>query len=80
MDAFGQTVEMMLIKYGKGVVDEQFLLNRLANAAMDSYAMVVVLSRASNSLNQGTPTAEYEKTLAQAWCAEVSINEKSVAS
>lgn len=72
MDTFGQVVEMMLIKYGKNVVDEQFLLNRLANAAMDSYAMIVVLSRATSALNNELPTAEYEKELTQAWCAEVS--------
>ena len=37
----GEAVESLLIKYGKKIIDEQFLLNRLANAAIDTYTMAV---------------------------------------
>lgn len=62
---------MVLIKYGKGIVNEQFILNRLANSAIDIYTMTVVLSRASRSLNEKLPSASHEKILAQNWCYEV---------
>lgn len=66
-------VENILIKFGRGVVEQQFLLNRLAAAAIDIYAMVVVLSRASRSLQGGYSSAEHESLLAKVWCSEVSI-------
>uniref|UniRef100_A0A8D8Q2D2 Very long-chain specific acyl-CoA dehydrogenase, mitochondrial n=1 Tax=Cacopsylla melanoneura TaxID=428564 RepID=A0A8D8Q2D2_9HEMI len=69
---FGEAVESLLLKYGKGVVEEQFLLNRLAAAAFDTYTMAVVLSRATRSLNKGLPSASHEQLLAQVWCYEAS--------
>ncbi|KAJ9584882.1 hypothetical protein L9F63_020782 [Diploptera punctata] len=72
VEAFGQAVEAMLIKYGRGIVDEQFVLNRLANAAIDSYTMVVVLSRATLSLNSNLPTAHQEELMTNVWCNEAS--------
>lgn len=71
IDIFGRTVEQLLIKHGKNIVDQQFLLNRLADCAIDTYAMIVVLSRASTSLNRKLDTADHERLMAQAWCIEV---------
>ncbi|XP_026681245.1 very long-chain specific acyl-CoA dehydrogenase, mitochondrial [Diaphorina citri] len=67
---FGEAVESLLLKYGKGVVEEQFLLNRLAAAAFDTYTMAVVLSRATRSLNKNLPSASHEQLLAELWCYE----------
>uniref|UniRef100_A0A8C3RND4 Acyl-CoA dehydrogenase/oxidase C-terminal domain-containing protein n=1 Tax=Chelydra serpentina TaxID=8475 RepID=A0A8C3RND4_CHESE len=50
--------------------NEQFHLKRVADAAIDIYAMAVVISRASRSLSLGQPTAEHEKLLCQAWSHE----------
>nr|CAD7438956.1 unnamed protein product [Timema bartmani] len=72
LEQFGQTVENVLIKYGRGVVEQQFLLNRLANAAIDTYAMVVVLSRATRSLQLDLPSAPHELLMTQTWCQEAS--------
>merc|ERR1719204_636274 len=36
VDALGQSVEKVLIKHGKDIINEQFILNRLANATIDS--------------------------------------------
>lgn len=72
VEAFGEAVEAVLIKYGRGVVEEQFILNRLANAAMDTYTMVVVLSRATLSLNSNLSTAHQEELMTKVWCSEAS--------
>ncbi|XP_017776154.1 PREDICTED: very long-chain specific acyl-CoA dehydrogenase, mitochondrial [Nicrophorus vespilloides] len=72
IDTFGQSVESVLIKYGKNIVDEQYILNRLANAAIDIYTSAVVISRASKSLNENISTAQHEKLMAEAWCLEAS--------
>lgn len=71
VESFGQTIEDSLIKYGRGIVDEQFILHRITQAAFDTYTMAVVLSRATRSLNKNIPSAEHEFLMAQTWCAEV---------
>ncbi|XP_055971140.1 very long-chain specific acyl-CoA dehydrogenase, mitochondrial [Sorex fumeus] len=70
LEQFATVVEAKLIKHKKGIVNEQFLLQRLADSAIDLYAMVVVLSRASRSLSEGHPTAQHEKMLCDSWCIE----------
>lgn len=67
---FGQAVESLLMKYGKGIVEEQYLLNRLADAAIDIYAMAAVLSRAARAVNKSLPSTDHELLMAQAWCHE----------
>jgi very long chain acyl-CoA dehydrogenase len=70
VEAFGISVESLLIKHGKNILEEQFLLNRLAAAAIDIYANAVVLSRASRALNLNFPSADHEEKLARVWCNE----------
>lgn len=72
IDAFGIAVESLLIKHGKGILEEQFLLNRLASAAIDIYANTVVLSRATRAAKMNFPSAQHEEKLARVWCNEVS--------
>ena len=48
---------------GKHIINEQFLLNRLASAAFDIYATNCMLSRCSLSLNQGLPSAMQEELM-----------------
>uniref|UniRef100_A0A4W6ED31 Very long-chain specific acyl-CoA dehydrogenase, mitochondrial n=1 Tax=Lates calcarifer TaxID=8187 RepID=A0A4W6ED31_LATCA len=52
------------------VSEEQFVLWRVADCAIDIYSMVVVLSRASRSLSQGHSSAQHEKILCETWCME----------
>ncbi|XP_077513398.1 very long-chain specific acyl-CoA dehydrogenase, mitochondrial-like isoform X3 [Amblyomma americanum] len=68
----GGAVEHLLIKYGRNIIDEQFLLIRLAHSAIDVYCMIVVLSRASRALEKSLPSAEHEALLAQLVCSEAS--------
>merc|ERR1712179_760162 len=70
VDAFGETVEKVLIKHGKGIINEQFVLNRLANATIDLYANSCVLSRCSKSLNDGIESAHHEEMMTKVWCNE----------
>ncbi|XP_003466231.1 very long-chain specific acyl-CoA dehydrogenase, mitochondrial isoform X1 [Cavia porcellus] len=70
LEQFASVVEAKLIKHKKGIVNEQFLLQRLADGAIDLYTMVVVLSRASRSLSEGHPAAQHEKMLCDSWCIE----------
>lgn len=70
IDMFARAVESLLVKYGKNIVHEQFLLNRLADSAIDIYSMACVLSRASRTLKLNLPTAEHEKLMTETWCSE----------
>uniref|UniRef100_A0A8C0I6G7 Very long-chain specific acyl-CoA dehydrogenase, mitochondrial n=1 Tax=Balaenoptera musculus TaxID=9771 RepID=A0A8C0I6G7_BALMU len=71
LEQFAAVVETKLIKTRRRLsVNEQFLLQRLADSAIDLYAMVVVLSRASRALSEGHPTAQHEKMLCDSWCTE----------
>lgn len=56
----GAVVELALRKYGRRVVDEQLLLNRLAAAAIDAYTTAAVLSRASRAHRLALPSAPHE--------------------
>lgn len=70
IDLFGQVVEELLIKYGKNIIDQQFVLSRLADCSIDIYAMTCVLSRASRSIKLNLDSADHERLLAQTWCIE----------
>ncbi|XP_053199318.1 very long-chain specific acyl-CoA dehydrogenase, mitochondrial [Scomber japonicus] len=70
IEQFGAVIEELLIKHGKKIIDEQFVLKRVADCAIDLYAMIVVLSRASRSLTQGHAAAQHEKMLCETWCME----------
>ncbi|XP_058805897.1 very long-chain specific acyl-CoA dehydrogenase, mitochondrial-like [Phymastichus coffea] len=72
IEMFGSTIEYALVKYGRKIVDEQFVLNRIAQAAIDTYTMAVVLSRASFSAKKNNPSSEHEILMAQTWCSEAS--------
>ncbi len=48
---------------GKDVIHQQFILNRIANAAIDIYAMACIISRCSRSLNNGVESAMHEELM-----------------
>ncbi|KAM9425486.1 very long-chain specific acyl-CoA dehydrogenase, mitochondrial [Pholidichthys leucotaenia] len=70
IEQFGVVIEELLVKHGKNIINEQFVLKKVADCAIDIYAMVVVLSRASRSLSQGHASAQHEKMLCDTWCME----------
>ena len=65
---FGVGAEILLRKYGKGIVDEQFRLKRVADCVIDLYASVCVLARANRALEMATPSARHESLMARLWC------------
>merc|ERR1712186_89484 len=70
VDAFGQSVEKVLIKHGKNIINEQFILNTLANATIDIYANTCVLSRCTKTLNEGLESAHQEELMTKVWCRQ----------
>merc|ERR1719239_1345571 len=70
IDAFGSTIEKILIKHGKDIINEQFILNRLANATIDIYANTCVLSRCTKSLKDGMESAHQEELMTKVWCRQ----------
>lgn len=72
IDMFSRSVDKLLIKYGKQIVDQQFLLNRLADSAIDIYAMACALSRSTRSMKLKLASAEHEKLMTESWCLEAS--------
>ncbi|KAI1302340.1 Very long-chain specific acyl-CoA dehydrogenase, mitochondrial [Halotydeus destructor] len=70
VENFGTSVEHLLRKYNKNIIHQQFLLNRLANSAIDIFVMMVVLSRATRSVNKDLYTAQHEINMTNVICSE----------
>lgn len=70
MEQFDASISYLLIKYGKNIIHEQFLLSRVANSAIDIYACMCVLSRASRTDKLGLATAEHEINMVRVICNE----------
>ena len=73
IEEFGSTVEKLLVKYGRQIVQEQFILTRLADANIDVYSMGAVLARATKAINENLSTADHELLLATAFIEEVNF-------
>ncbi|EFB22604.1 hypothetical protein PANDA_006042, partial [Ailuropoda melanoleuca] len=67
---FGRTVETLLLRFGKTIVEEQMVLKRVANVLINLYGMTAVLSRASRSIRMGVRNHDHEVLLANIFCAE----------
>ncbi|XP_037534476.1 complex I assembly factor ACAD9, mitochondrial [Nematolebias whitei] len=65
---FGSTVESLLYRYGKSIVDEQLVLKKVADIVINLYAMTAVLSRASRSICIGLNNHDQEVLIANTFC------------
>merc|ERR1719433_2013296 len=72
VEMFGGAVEKLLIKHGKHIIGEQFLLNRLAQSAIDIYISSCMLSRCSKSLTDNLTSARHEELMTKVYCNEAS--------
>lgn len=72
IEQFDASMEYLLIKYGKNIIHQQFLLNRIANSAIDIYSCMCVLSRASRTDKLGLATADHEVNMVRIMCNEAS--------
>ncbi|XP_013913451.1 PREDICTED: acyl-CoA dehydrogenase family member 9, mitochondrial [Thamnophis sirtalis] len=60
---FGKTVENLLMRFGKTIVDEQLVLKKVADIVINLYAMTAVISRASRSICIGLNNHDHEVSL-----------------
>eukprot|EP00297_Palpitomonas_bilix_P002825 CAMPEP_0113876012 /NCGR_PEP_ID=MMETSP0780_2-20120614/5252_1 /TAXON_ID=652834 /ORGANISM="Palpitomonas bilix" /LENGTH=639 /DNA_ID=CAMNT_0000862047 /DNA_START=126 /DNA_END=2045 /DNA_ORIENTATION=+ /assembly_acc=CAM_ASM_000599 len=67
---FQHNIEAILKIHGKKVVDQQLLLKRVADQAIDLYGMLCVISRATRTSKANGPTAKHEARLCNLYCAE----------
>lgn len=66
---FHRAVNSALMKFGQGVVDRQFMLQRFADTAIDLYAMLAVLSRVTGRIEEvGEERAQPEMDIAAIFC------------
>ncbi|XP_054640650.1 complex I assembly factor ACAD9, mitochondrial [Dunckerocampus dactyliophorus] len=65
---FGLTVENLLYRYGKSIVDEQLVLKKVADVLINLYAMTAVLSRSSRSISLGLRNHDHEVLLTNTFC------------
>ncbi|CAF0831038.1 unnamed protein product [Adineta steineri] len=70
IDNFGAMVEQILIKHGKTIRDEQFIVYRIGDMAIDLYSMAASLSRCTQSFQNQVPSAVHEANLVRIWCEE----------
>jgi len=69
--AAGNAVETLLFKYGKGVIGKEYQQERLANVAIDLYACLAVLSRATAAIaKRGSEKSADEVRLARSFVRE----------
>ncbi|CAG9533914.1 unnamed protein product [Cercopithifilaria johnstoni] len=61
---FGNISRFLLWKHKKGIIERQWELIRMADAAIDIYSVVAVLSRCNRAANQQS-SFEYERKLAE---------------
>ncbi|XP_022644164.1 acyl-CoA dehydrogenase family member 9, mitochondrial-like isoform X2 [Varroa destructor] len=69
-------VEWSLQKYGKNVIEQQMLLERIADIVIDIYAVTAVLARASRTLQLRAQSSPLDTALAQAFCYDAQLRIK----
>uniref|UniRef100_A0A8C3YMZ0 Complex I assembly factor ACAD9, mitochondrial n=1 Tax=Catagonus wagneri TaxID=51154 RepID=A0A8C3YMZ0_9CETA len=67
---FGRTVETLLLRFGKTIVEEQLILKRVANVLINLYGMTAALSRVSRSVRMGLRNHDHEVLLTNIFCTE----------
>ena len=71
MERFHLAVNSAIMKFGKRVVDRQLMLKRFADAAIDLYGMLAVLSRVTSRIEAvGEETARPEIDITRIYCED----------
>jgi acyl-CoA dehydrogenase family protein 9 len=71
VERFHRAVDSAIMKFGKGVVDRQLMLQRFADTAIDLYGMLAVLSRVTARIAEvGEEQAQPEMDIARIYCEE----------
>ncbi|XP_014790047.1 complex I assembly factor ACAD9, mitochondrial [Octopus bimaculoides] len=69
---FKKIVEIILARHGNKIVDQQLDVQRIADIAIDLYAMTSCIARASRSYSIGLRNADHEITITKTFCAHAS--------
>jgi len=69
---FAQAVETLVVKHKKELLNQQLALKRIANIAINLFAMSAVVSRATRSITKNLPSSNDEIQLANAFCQDSS--------
>ncbi|GAB1600902.1 acyl-CoA dehydrogenase family member 9, mitochondrial-like [Argonauta hians] len=83
---FKKIVEIILARHGNKIVDQQLDVQRIADIAIDLYAMTSCIARSSRSYSIGLRNADHEVTITKLFCAKAGqrignkVNELSVGS
>uniref|UniRef100_A0A914HE95 Very long-chain specific acyl-CoA dehydrogenase, mitochondrial n=1 Tax=Globodera rostochiensis TaxID=31243 RepID=A0A914HE95_GLORO len=68
---FGKTVDGLIMAYKKDVIDRQYELIRVANAAIDIYSMAVVLSRCNYAIERNGPeNSQHDQFITNLFCRQ----------
>lgn len=67
----GLAVENLVIRHGKGIIEKQFLQERMANAAIDVYHATATLSRATAALE--AVDGDVSRAVADVDCARIFV-------
>ncbi|KAI9555608.1 hypothetical protein GHT06_018123 [Daphnia sinensis] len=70
---FQMAVEILFTRHGKEVSNKQMDLRRVADIAIDLFAMTAVVSRSSRSYCIGLRNAQHEVELAHSFCIEADL-------
>ncbi|XP_069795919.1 complex I assembly factor ACAD9, mitochondrial isoform X1 [Narcine bancroftii] len=68
--SLGATVENLLYRYGKTIVEEQLVVKKVADVLINLYAMTAVVARASRSISIGLRNHDHEILLANTFCSD----------
>ena len=69
MGGFHRAVNSAIVKFGQRVVERQLMLQRFADAAIDLYGMLAVLSRVTSRIDAvGEEAARPEMDIARIYC------------
>jgi acyl-CoA dehydrogenase family protein 9 len=71
---FGDAVDTTLRRHGKDIINHQADLARLADLAINLYAMSATISRCSTTVAEGSSTADHEVKLTQLLCKRLSAS------
>ncbi|GMT15214.1 hypothetical protein PFISCL1PPCAC_6511 [Pristionchus fissidentatus] len=70
---FGRTVQDLIVKHKKGIIHRQFEVTRVAEAAIDIYAMAATLSRCTETAKTAGTVADYERKVANYFCETAAV-------
>ena len=67
---FGDVCRDVLMKYGKNVIEQQLILEKIADVAIDLTATTAAIARASKAIKENSPSANHEIEIVNLFATE----------